>query len=55
MKSLFLYVVKVIYGKEVLDMLAMIYASLIIKGKKTMEQVPESLKAQVQEILDDVA
>ena len=32
--------------------MAVVYATLIVKGKKTIEQVPELLKAQVQEILD---
>lgn len=32
--------------------MAAIYAALILKGKKTIDQVPEKLKAQVQEILD---
>ena len=33
--------------------MAMIYASLIIKGKKTFAQVPATLKEQVKEILID--
>lgn len=32
--------------------MAVVYATLIIKGKKTIEQVPERLRQQVQEILD---
>lgn len=32
--------------------MAVVYATLIVKGKKTIAQVPELLKAQVQEILD---
>lgn len=32
--------------------MAAIYAALIIKEKKTIDQVPEKLKAQVQEILE---
>lgn len=32
--------------------MAVVYATLIIKGKKTMEQVPERLKADVEEILE---
>ena len=32
--------------------MAVVYATLIIKGKKTMEQVPERLKADVAEILE---
>ena len=33
--------------------MAMIYASLIIKGKKTYAQVPATLKEQVKETLID--
>lgn len=32
--------------------MAKIYAELIRKGKKTIEDVPEKLKAEVQSILD---
>lgn len=31
--------------------MAAVYATLIVKGKKTFSQVPEKLKAQVREIL----
>ena len=31
--------------------MATVYATLIIKGKRTYESVPEKLKAQVKEIL----
>lgn len=37
-------------GKGVLDV-AVVYATLIVKGKKTFAQVPEKLKEQVKEIL----
>ena len=37
-------------GKGVLDV-AVVYATLIIKGKKTFAQVPDSLKEAVREIL----
>ena len=40
-------------GKEVGDM-AVIYATLIVKGKKTFDQVPEKLKDQVKQILLDL-
>lgn len=33
--------------------MAMIYATLIIKGKKTFEQVPDKLKEEVRQILID--
>lgn len=34
--------------------MAMIYATLIIKGRKTFLQVPETLKEKVKEILVDL-
>lgn len=34
--------------------MAMIYATLIIKGKKTFAQVPATLKEQVRQILIDL-
>lgn len=38
---------------EVKEM-AVVYATLIIKKKKTIAQVPETLKVQVREILIDL-
>ena len=40
----------ILTGKGVLD-LAVVYATLIIKGKKTFAQVPDKLKESVREIL----
>ena len=34
--------------------MAIIYATLIIKGKKTLAQVPALLRKQVEEILKDL-
>lgn len=34
--------------------MAVIYATLIVKGKKTFSQVPVKLKEQVREILIDL-
>ena len=34
--------------------MAIIYATLIIKGKKTFQQVPDRIKEQVKEILIDL-
>ncbi len=31
--------------------MAVVYATLILKGKKTLEQVPEKLRNEVEEIL----
>lgn len=39
--------------KEVQDM-AIVYATLIIKGRKTIDQVPALLRKQVEEILADL-
>lgn len=39
--------------KEVEEM-AVIYATLIIKGKKTFTQVPEKIREQVREVLIDL-
>lgn len=41
-----------IFRKEVTTM-AMIYATLIIKGKKTISQVPAVIREQVKQILID--
>ena len=51
MSSFFFCLTKIFCRKEVYIM-AVVYATLIVKGKKTIAQVPELLKAQVQEILD---
>lgn len=42
-----------ILRKEVDDM-AIIYATLIIKGKKTYAQVPDKIKPQVKQVLIDL-
>lgn len=34
--------------------MAVVYATLIVKGKKTLDQVPALLRSQVQEILADL-
>lgn len=31
--------------------MAVVYATLILKGKKTLEQVPEKIRYEVEEIL----
>lgn len=43
----------IMLGNEVKDM-AVVYATLIIKGKKTIEQVPGLIREQVKEILVDM-
>ncbi len=44
---------KIIYGKEVEEMMAMLWCQQIILGKKTYAQVPAKLKEQVAELLRD--
>lgn len=34
--------------------MAVIYATLIVKGKKTLDQVPAIIRQQVEEILKDL-
>lgn len=41
---------RILLRKEV-DVMATVYATLIIKGVKTFDQVPDKLKPQVREIL----
>ena len=36
------------------SVMAVVYATLIVKGKKTLEQVPSSLKVEVTEMLKDL-
>lgn len=42
-----------ILGKGVLEM-DVVYATLIVKGKKTFDQVPDRIKEQVRQILIDL-
>jgi hypothetical protein len=50
---LFNLIIKTIFRKDVLQM-AVVYATLIIKGKKNFADVPDRLKEQVKEILIDL-
>lgn len=40
--------------REEKSIMAVVYATLIIKGKKTINQVPAMLRDQVEEILRDL-
>ena len=53
MSRLKTWALKLLLGKGVEDM-AVVYATLIIKGKKTLEQVPAILREQVKDILTDL-
>lgn len=46
------FCLKILLRKEENEM-AVVYATLIIKGKKTIDQVPPLLRKQVEEILKD--
>ncbi len=45
-------VLKLFFRKEIENM-AMVYVSLIVKGRKTFSQVPAPIKEQVRQILID--
>ena len=47
------WAVKFLFRKEV-EVMAVVYATLIIKGRKTLDQVPALLRKQVEEILADL-
>ena len=42
------------FWKEVIEIMAMIYATLILKGKKHVSDVPAVIRNQVVNILKDV-
>lgn len=50
---LFQFIVKILFRKDV-ESMAVIYATLIIKGKKTFADVPEKIKDKVKEVLIDL-
>ena len=53
MKSLRLFLLSILLGKEVQTM-AVVYATPIVKGKKTIDQVPALIREQVREIPVDL-
>ncbi len=51
---MFLYLIlKIILGKDV-EKMAVVYATLIIKGVKTINDVPERIREQVKQVLIDL-
>ena len=46
-------IIKILFRKDVNEM-AVIYATLIIKGKKTFADVPDKIKDKVKEVLIDL-
>ena len=51
MSRLWEWLLKILLRKEVQTM-AVVYATLIVKGKKTLEQVPAKLREEVEDILE---
>lgn len=52
--SLLITLIYKLFHMEEYTIMAIIYATLIIKGKKTLAQVPALLRKQVEEILKDL-
>lgn len=44
------FIIKILFRKEVAEM-AVVYATLIVKGKKTFADVPALIQEQVKEVL----
>lgn len=44
---------KILLKKE-MDVMAVVYATLIIKGRKTIDQVPAIIRDEVKQILKDL-
>ena len=53
MRRLWEWAVGILLRKEV-EIMAVVYATLIVKGRKTLEQVPALLREQVRDILLDL-
>lgn len=53
MSTLREFLLKILLRKEAYTM-AVVYATLIVKGKKTLDQVPALIRPQVEEILKDL-
>ena len=53
MRRLWEWAVGILLRKEV-EIMAVVYATLIVKGRKTLEQVPALLREQVKDILLDL-
>lgn len=50
---LFNLIIKILFRKDVAEM-AVVYATLIVKGKKTIGDVPDRIKEQVKQVLIDL-
>lgn len=50
---LYQFIINILFRKDVKTM-AIIYVTLIIKGKKTFADVPDKIKEKVREVLTDL-
>ena len=50
---LYRFFIKILFRKDVFQM-AVVYATLIIKGKKTFADVPARIKERVKQVLIDL-
>lgn len=50
---MFQFIIKILFRKDVEEM-AVVYATLIIKGKKDFADVPDKIKDKVKEVLIDL-
>lgn len=50
---MFQFIIKILFRKDVEEM-AVVYATLIIKGKKDFADVPARIKEQVKNVLIDL-
>ena len=44
-------IIRILFRKDV-EQMAVVYATLIVKGKKSFADVPDKIKAQVKETLE---
>lgn len=47
------WLLKILLRKEV-KVMAVVYATLIVKGRKTIDQVPEFIREDVRQLLSDL-
>lgn len=50
---IFNLIIKILFRKDV-EQMAVIYATLIVKGKKNFTDVPERIQEQVKQVLIDL-
>lgn len=50
---MFRIIIRILFRKDDAEM-AVVYATLIVKGKKTFADVPEKIKEQVRQVLVDI-